>query len=149
MTSTRTRFNWPLWSGLALSLIAFATYFTIFIARPSTRDLPWPTFILFAIAITLAVIGTGRAFAAEPRSRARRVIASIVAFLTATIFVFFCFAIFIATKILPKSNEAIAVGARAPEFALPDINDKTIALSQLVAAPGSKGVVLIFYRGYW
>ena len=149
MTSTRTRFNWPLWSGLALSVIAFATYFTIFVAQPSTRDLPWPTLILFAIAITLAAIGTGRAFAAEPRSRARRVIASVVAFLTATIFVFFCFAIFIATKMLPKSNEAIAVGAKAPEFALPDVNDKTIALAQLVTAPATKGVVLIFYRGYW
>ena len=90
----RTRFNWPLWTGLALSAAAFLTYFSFFANYELTRDVPWASFLLFAIAITLGVIGIGRAFAAEPRSRARRVIASIVAFLTASVFVFFCFAIF-------------------------------------------------------
>ncbi|MEA2569329.1 MAG: thioredoxin-dependent peroxiredoxin [Acidobacteriota bacterium] len=145
----RNRFNWPLWSGFVLSLAAFATYFTVFAKYPSTRDLPWPSLLLFGVALTLLVIGTGRAFATEPRSRARRVIASIVTFLGATIFVFFCFAIFIATKMLPKSEQAIAVGAKAPDFTLPDINDRAVSLSQLIAAPGTKGVALIFYRGYW
>lgn len=145
----RTRFNWPLWTGLALSVVAFLTYFSFFARYEITRDVPWATFLLFAIAITLGVIGIARAFAAEPRSRARRVLASVVAFLTAGVFVFFCFAIFVATKMLPKSNEAIAVGAKAPNFALPDINNRNVALAQLLATPGTKGVVLIFYRGYW
>jgi len=144
----RNRFNWPLWSGFVLSLAAFATYFTVFAKYPSTRDLPWASLLIFGVALTLLVIGAGRAFAAEPRSRARRVIASIVTFLGATIFVFFCFAIFIATKMLPKSEQAVAVGAKAPDFTLPDINDRAVSLSQLIA-PGTKGVALIFYRGYW
>ena len=145
----RNRFNWPLWSGFVLTLAAFKTYFEVFTKYPSMRDLPWPSLLIFAVALTLLAIGARRAFAAEPRSRARRVIASIVTFLGAMIFVFFCFAIFIATKMLPKSEQAIAVGAKAPDFTLPDINDRAVSLSQLITAPGTKSVALIFYRGYW
>jgi uncharacterized membrane protein len=145
----RNRFNWPLWSGLALSAAAFVSYFLVFSAYPITRDFPWATLLLFAIALILLFIGVRRAFAAEPRSKARRVIASIVTFLGAAIFVFFCFAVFVATKMIPKSAQAIAVGARAPEFTLPDINNRSVALSELIGAPGTKGVVLIFYRGFW
>jgi hypothetical protein len=145
----RNRFNWPLWLGFVLSIAAFATYFAIFAKYPATRDLPWPSLLIFGVALTLLVIGTGRAFAAEPRSRARRVVASIVTFLGAVVFVFFCLAVFVATKMLPKSEQAIAVGAKAPDFALPDVNGRTVSLSQLIAAPGTKSVALIFYRGYW
>ena len=37
----------------------------------------------------------------------------------------------------------------APDFVLLDISRKPVALAQLLAAPSNKGVVLIFYRGYW
>jgi peroxiredoxin len=62
---------------------------------------------------------------------------------------FFTFGTLVVTRMLPASHGAPAVGQKAPEFTLPDTNHQSVALSQLLAAPGSKGVVLIFYRGYW
>lgn len=40
---------------------------------------------------------------------------------------------------------ALALGTHAPDFTLPDQNNKPVALS---AAHGHKAVV-VFYRGYW
>jgi uncharacterized membrane protein len=136
------RFNWPLWSGFALSLVAFVTYFALFVQFPITRDFPWATLILFAIAIVLLIIGLRRA-------QHRRPLAWIVTILGIGIAAFFCLAVFIATKQLPASENALAVGAKAPDFALLDINRKPVALAQLLAAPANKGIALIFYRGYW
>jgi peroxiredoxin len=50
---------------------------------------------------------------------------------------------------MPASPAAPAVGAKAPDFTLPDTNNRPVTLAQLLAAPGSKGVILVFYRGYW
>jgi hypothetical protein len=138
----KSRFNWQLWSGFALSLVAFVTYFAFFLRFPVTRDFPLPSLILFAIAIVLLVIGVRRA-------QHRRPLAWIVTVVGIAIAAFFCLAVFIATKQLPASESAIAVGAKAPDFALLDINRKPVSLAQIVAAPSNKGVALIFYRGYW
>jgi peroxiredoxin len=49
----------------------------------------------------------------------------------------------------------LQVGQKAPEFVLADANNNPVALSSLLSAamPGSqappKGVLLVFYRGYW
>jgi amino acid transporter len=136
------RFNWQLWSGFALSVAAFATYFAFFIRFPATRDVPLPTLILFAIAIVLLIIGLRHA----QRGRA---LAWIVTVLGIGVAAFFCFAVFIGSRQLPVSETAIAAGATAPDFALLDIDRKPVVLAQLLAAPSNKGVVLIFYRGYW
>jgi putative effector of murein hydrolase len=138
----KSRFNWPLWSGFALSLVAFVSYFAFFLRFPITRDFPLLSLILFAIAIALLIVGLRRA-------QHRRPLAWIVTILGIAVAAFFCLAVFIATKQLPASESAIAVGAKAPDFALLDINRKPIALSQLLASPSNKGVALIFYRGYW
>jgi drug/metabolite transporter (DMT)-like permease len=138
----KSRFNWQLWSGFALSAFAFATYFAFFIRFPVTRDVPFPTLSLFAIAIVLLVVGMRRAQRFRP-------LAWIVTILGVAVAAFFCFAVFIGSRQLPVSETAIAVGAKAPDFALLDINRKPVALTQLLAAPPNKGVVLIFYRGYW
>ncbi len=44
------RFNWPIWAGFLLSLIAFASYFFVFVWFPVTRDFPWANLLLFALA---------------------------------------------------------------------------------------------------
>jgi len=136
------RFNWPLWSGFAVSVVAFATYFAFFIRFPVTRDYPVPSLILFAIAIVLLIIGLRRA-------QRRRPLAWVVTILGIGVAAFFVFAVFIGSRQLPASETAVAVGAKAPDFALLDIHRQPVALAQLLAAPSNKGVVLIFYRGYW
>ncbi|HXA19640.1 MAG TPA: hypothetical protein VN380_21810 [Thermoanaerobaculia bacterium] len=136
------RINWPLWSGFALSIAAFFSYFSFFILFPITRDVPWATLILFAFAIVLLVIGLRKAVG-------RRIVAWIVTILGILVCVFFCFAIFLATKMLPASQGAPAIGAKAPGFVLLDTNRRPVALAQLLAEPSTKGVILIFYRGYW
>jgi len=136
------RFNWQLWSGFALSVVAFVTYFAFFVRFPVTRDFPWASLILFAIAIVLLIAGLRRAQRLRP-------LAWIVTILGIGIAAFFCLAVFVATKQLPESANAPKVGTKAPGFALLDIDRKPVALAQLLVAPSNKGVVLIFYRGYW
>ena len=136
------RLNVPLWMGFVLSIAAFISYFAFFLRFPITRDFPWLSLILFAIAIVLLIAGLRRA-------TGRRIVAWIVTILGIGIAAFFCLAVFVATKQLPQSAGAPAVGAKVPDFSLLDINRKPVALSQLLGAPGNKAVVLIFYRGYW
>jgi len=61
-----------------------------------------------------------------------------------------------ASRQLPVAADAPAVGDRAPEFALADTTGRMVALSMLLSEPmpgiqGEKprGVLLVFYRGYW
>src|SRR6266850_8231254 len=164
------RFNWPIYTGFLLSLIAFLSYFFVFVWFPITRDFPWANLLLFGIAATLLVVGVRRAFARE-RSHPKRskIVGSILATLSVVVFGFFVFATFIIARQLPASHGAPQMGQKAPDFTLSDINDKPVSLSQLLSAPlngetGSagalarnaqeatippKGVLLIFYRGYW
>jgi Na+/citrate or Na+/malate symporter len=136
------RFNWQPWSGFALSVVAFASYFVVFIRYPITRDVPWASLILFAMAIVLLVSGLRRA-------TGRRIVAWIVTILGAAICAFFCFAMFIGARMLPASSGAPSVGSKAPDFILLDSNRKPVALAGLLAEPATKGVIIIFYRGYW
>ncbi|HXH90982.1 MAG TPA: hypothetical protein VNN25_05340 [Thermoanaerobaculia bacterium] len=136
------RFNWQLWSGFALSIAAFVSYFVFFARFPITRDMPWVSLILFAIAIALLVIGLRRA-------TGRRIGAWIVTTLGILVFALFCFDIFIGAKWLPTSSHAPAIGSKAPDFVLLDIHRKPVALAGLLTEPATKGVLLIFYRGYW
>jgi peroxiredoxin len=54
---------------------------------------------------------------------------------------------------IPASKGAPQVGQRAAEFTLPDTTNKQVSLNELMTAPingkAPRGVLLIFYRGYW
>ena len=59
-----------------------------------------------------------------------------------------------ASRQLPASGGAPQIGTKAPDFTLTDTTGKMVSLSALLTEPllgGAKprGVVLIFYRGYW
>jgi len=146
------RINWPLWSGLLLSLIAFISYFFVFVWLPITRDFPWANLILFALAVVLLVIGVRRAFTAN-QTRKAKLVASIVAGFGLTVLGLFLLTFFVFGRRLPPAPGAPQVGQKAPDFTLPDSNGKSVSLSELTSKElkgrPPRAVLLIFYRGYW
>ena len=149
------RFNWHIWAGFLLSIIAFLSYGLFFVNFPITRDVPWANLILFMIAASLLFVGIRRAFAPD-RSRLAKVGSSVLAVLGVLMIGFFIFITFIMARWLPASQAAPRVGNRAPEFTLVDPNGRATSLAELLSTPINvtntvkpRGVLLIFYRGYW
>jgi len=148
------RVNWPLWAGFLLTLIAAFSYFAFFVNFPLTRDFPWANLLLFLLAALLVVMGIRRAFARDRAHPTRsKVVASIVTTLSVLVCAFFIFAIFIAGRLLPPATGAPHVGQKVPEFMLSDANGRQVSLNQLTSEPidgkAPKGVLLVFYRGWW
>ena len=148
------RLNWPLWVGFLLTLAAFLSYFFIFLWFPFTRDFPWANLVLFLIAAVLLFAGIRRGFASDrPHPTRAKIVSSIVGFLGFAVIAMFVFTIFIAARWLPASTGAPHVGQRAPDFTLADTTGKPVTLSELLSSPVNgnppKGVLLVFYRGYW
>ena len=146
------RFNWPIWTGFLLSLIALLSYPFVFVNWPVTRDFPWANLLLFGLAIVLLFLGVRRAFSPE-RRRISKIAASILATLSVLVLGFFVFSFFIASRWLPAAHGAPKVGQKAPDFTLADTNNKQVSLTSLLSEPingkAAKGVLMIFYRGYW
>ena len=149
------KMNWPLWAGFLLSLIAFLSYFFVFVWFPVTRDFPWANLLLFAGAAVLLLVGLRRAFGAgRPRPTQSKIAGALLTLAGLAIFGFFVFAVFIMARQLPASHGAPQVGQKAPDFTLTDTNGKPVSLSGLLAASDEqgktpRGVLLVFYRGYW
>jgi len=145
-------FNWQLWAGFVLTLFSFLSYPFLFIDYPLLRDFPWLNLVLFALALVLLIVGLRRAFR-PGRNAISKVSGVVVATLGVLIIAFFVFVAFIEARRLPASAGAPQVGQIAPGFSLTDINNKPVALTDLLTQPinnkPAKGVLLIFYRGYW
>jgi flagellar biosynthesis component FlhA len=140
--------------GFLLTLVAFITYFSVFIWFPVTRDFPWASLPIFLLAVVLLVMGVRRGFAADrPHPTRSKIFTSIVAMLSVVVIAFFVFTVFVAARWLPASKGAPQVGQQAPDFTLTDATGKQVSLTELRTAPidgkAPKGVLLIFYRGYW
>jgi len=151
---TLRRLNWPLWVGFVLTIAAFLTYFFVFVWFPVTRDFPWANLLIFVVALVFIFAGVRRGFASDrPHPTRSKIVTSIVATLSVVILGLFVFTIFVGGRWLPASKGAPQVGSRAPDFTLPDANGKQVSLNELLASPingtAPKGVLLIFYRGYW
>ena len=150
------RFNWQIWAGFLLSFLASLAYPFFFVNFPITRDFPWATLILYAFAVALLLIGLKRAFAGNTkRPLLSKIVASAVAGLSVIFIGLFLFSTLIMARWLPPSTGAPQVGQRAPDFTLSDASGKQVSLSDLLSQPLAgqsqqpKGVLLIFYRGYW
>jgi hypothetical protein len=151
---TIKRLNWPLWLGFLLTLGAFLSYFFIFVLFPFTRDFPWANLLLFVGALVLLFMGLRRGFASDRAHPLRsKIVSSIVSVVSVLVIALFVFLIFIGGRWLPASKGAPQVGQRAPEFSLPDTSGKTVSLNELLTTPvngkAPRGVLLVFYRGYW
>jgi hypothetical protein len=102
-------------------------------------------------------MGLRRAFA-RTSSYHGKLSGPILAALSVLVLGFFCFSVFVESRHLPSAQHAPEVGQKAPQFSLADINGRSVSLSELLytpitapSGPGhvSKGVLLVFYRGYW
>jgi hypothetical protein len=144
--------NWQIWAGFLLSRFVCVSYPLLFANWPVTRDVPWVNLLLFVIAIVFLVVGIRRSFGPE-RGWISKGIGVVVLSLSGLVLAGFIFTTFVMPTWLPESAGAPEVGKKAPEFTLTDQNGKSVSLTSLLTDPiGSsrpKGVVLIFYRGYW
>ena len=152
-TSVKRRRNALLWWGFILSLVALGSYVPVFAKYPVTRDVPWANYLLFALALALLFVGLRRAFA-QPNLYRGKIAGPILTTLSVAALAFFCFTIFSLGKHLPPSTQAPKVGQKAPDFTLTDTTGAIVTLTSLLSTPTAasqptKGVALVFYRGYW
>ena len=133
-------------------MFAFLSYIPIFVKYPSTRDMPWASFLIFAVGLLFLFVGLRRAFT-QPTEYRGKIAGPILTTISVAALGFFCLTIFSLGKHLPSSAQAPKVGQKAPAFTLTDANGATVSLATLLSTPdgsrATKGVVLIFYRGYW
>jgi membrane protease YdiL (CAAX protease family) len=146
------RLNWQIWTGFVLSLVAALSYPFLFVRWAITREFPWANLVLFAIAMVLLFLGLRRAFKPDKRI-VSKVFSSLAAAFGVLLLAGLLFMIFVMGSWLPRSVGAPQVGQKAPDFTLTDSNNKPVTLAQLLSEPidnkPPKGVLLIFYRGYW
>src|SRR5687767_6760697 len=145
------RFNWPLWLGFVLSVVGVVSYLAVFVWYPVTRDFPWANLLIFALAAVLLFDGMRRAFASDRRRS--KIVAGIVTTLGVVVIALFLVGFFVGGRALPASKGAPQVGQKAPDFTLNDTGGKAVSLNELLSTPingtPAKGVLLVFYRGYW
>ncbi len=148
------RFNWPLWAGFLLTLIGGFSYIAVFVWFPVTRDFPWANLLLFLVAAVFLWLGIRRGFARDRAHPTRsKIVTSIFTTLSVLMIALFLFSYFVVGRWLPPSTGAPQVGQKIPEFTLPDSTGRQVSLNELLTTPiegkTPKGVLLIFYRGYW
>ena len=141
----KKRWNCPLWAGFLLALAGLFSY-AVFAQFPITRDFPWANLLLFGAGGILLILCLARAFG-RPQLYRGKIFGSILAILSLLAFALFGYGAFYLVRQMPVSAGAPRVGEKAPEFTLPDQNGKLLALPDLLS--GSRGAVLIFYRGHW
>lgn len=155
LTHVKRSWNWRIWTGFLLALVAIPIYFVAFVPFPVTRNIPWATWLMFAVGAWLLSSGIRKAFANSAACRGK-IAGPILAVLSLVIAVFFGYVTLYATRQLPRSEGAPKVGDKAPDFTLADTSGNMVTMSTLLSEPmpgtnGKKprGLLLVFYRGYW
>jgi peptidoglycan/LPS O-acetylase OafA/YrhL len=134
------------WAGFAVVLVALMSYFRFFALFPATRDIPWANYLLFLIGGVLIAVGVRRAFG-DPEHYRGKVSGSILAALSVVLFVFFVLIVTYFSKQIPSAESALHVSRKAPPFVLVDSGGRRVSSADLLK--DHRGIVLIFYRGYW
>jgi hypothetical protein len=146
------KFNWQIWAGFLTTFGGLFTFPLFFVDYPVTRDFPWANLLLIAVAVVFLFLGVRRAFKPD-RSKKSKALASTLATLSVAAIALFLFSYFILAKQLPASKGAPQVGQKAPDFSLTDSTGRLVSLSELLSTQiggnRPKGVLLVFYRGYW
>ncbi|HLW55427.1 MAG TPA: hypothetical protein VKW06_21545 [Candidatus Angelobacter sp.] len=146
--------NWRLWAGFVAVLVALLSYLSLFM---NTRAVFWPSLAMAIAGVLLLISGLGRAFG-NPQIYRGKIAGPVLAGVSLAILTTFTFASYQVFKNFPAARNAPRIGQSAPEFTLVDSNGKSVSLAQLRASPlsgsggaihASRGVLVVFYRGYW
>jgi hypothetical protein len=142
--------NWRLWVGFVVAMLALIVYFTLFYR---TREVVWLSVAIFIVSAVLFVSGLRRAFR-QRESHRGQVAGPILAALSALVLALFGFTSYEMPRHIAVANNAPKVGEAAPQFTLVDAAGKTVSLASALASPlgpaqAPKAVLLVFYRGYW
>jgi len=142
----KRRRNILIWAGFAIILVALVSYVPFFALFPATRDVPWANYLLFLIGGALLAVGVRRAFG-DPEHYRGKISGSILASLSVLLFAFFVVSVTYFTKQIPSAEAALGVNQKAPPFVLVDTAGKQVSSADLLR--DHRGLVLVFYRGYW
>lgn len=149
-----TLWNWPLWAPFSLNIGTLVAYAYVV---NETRAVVLLALLLVAAAAVLLVWKLKRTFRETELHRGK-----LAGYALTTIGVLIIgllgFVVYQASRGFPGAKNAPQIGQRAPEFSLVDANGNTFTLAQLLSTPitnsgstrrATKGVLLVFYRGYW
>ncbi|MGA3241021.1 MAG: hypothetical protein ABSG03_32540 [Bryobacteraceae bacterium] len=134
------------WAGFAVILVALVSYIPFFALFPSTRDVPWANYLLFLIGGALIAVGIRRAFR-DPEHNRGKISGSILAALSVLLFALFVASVTYYSKQIPSAETALCVSRKAPPFVLANTAGTEISSADLLR--DHRGLVLVFYRGYW
>lgn len=145
----KPKWNWRLWAGFSVSVLALVIYVFGF---ETTRRIIWLSAALCLVALVLLISGLRRAFT-QPDAYRGKVAGPVLTVLSVLVIAAFAFFSYMVPKGYASAHNTPRVGDRAPEFALSDSSGKAVALNQLLSTSGNghaqRGVLLVFYRGYW
>ena len=134
------------WAGFAIVLVALMSYIPLFALFPATRDIPWANYLLFLIGGVVLAVGVKRAFG-DPEHYRGKISGSILASLSILLIAFFVVGVTYFSKQIPSAETALRVNQKAPPFVLVDAAGKQVSSADLLK--DHRGLVLVFYRGYW
>jgi hypothetical protein len=146
--------NWQPWAGFGLSIGALAGYVLLV---NETRAVFWPALLLFAAAALLLFSGWKRR-SREPELYRGKIAGYVLTSLSVLILGLFGFLVYEVSRVFPDAKNSPQLGQRAPQFSLVDSNGENFTLAQLLSTPitnsggarrATKGVLVVFYRGYW
>jgi hypothetical protein len=134
------------WAGFSIVLLALVSYVPFFALFPATRDIPWANYLLFLIGGALLAAGVRRAFH-DPEHYRGKISGSILAGLSALLFVLFVLSNAYFTRQIPSAETALRINQKAPPFELANTAGRRVSLADL--SKDHRAVVLVFSRGYW
>jgi hypothetical protein len=137
--------------GLLLTALGALSNGLPFIGFPAA-PVPWIGLLLSLIGFVVVVLGLWRVFGQSTvyKGKLSGSLAAALSFLfLAGTLVYF----WGARHIPVESAAAPQVGQRAPDFTLPDSTGHSVSMTQLFSGSAGKeppkGLLLVFYRGYW
>lgn len=145
--------NWRLWAGFSLNLGTLVAY--VFWLN-QTRAVFWPALLLFAVAALLLLSGLKRR-SQEAQEYRGKLAGYVLTTLSVLMIGLFGLVAHQVSRASPSAHNAPQIGQPAPGFSLVGANGDTFTLTQLLSTPitdsggtrATKGVLLVFYRGYW